>query len=178
MLDEKRIKGAEANVRDYLQSGKLKKHPFREEIILVLKKNANDSIENAEFLSENKKSDLWIIVTSYYSMFYIANAVLFKLGYKVGEQTPHKVTADALIVFVRNKLKKSLIEEYEEAQNEAETLAGIKADTLIEEFDKERNKRGIFQYETTAIEKHSKAITSLKRAKNFIFEMEKLLESL
>ncbi len=176
MLDDKRIKEAEANVREYLQSGMLKKHQFREEIITVLLNNSNDSIEIAEFLAKNKKSDLWIIVTSYYSMFYMANAVLFKIGYKVGDKIPHKVTADALIVHVRNKLKKRLLEEYEEAQNEA--LPGIKADTLIEEFDQERNKRGILQYETTAVEKHSKAITSLKRAKNFIFEMEKLLGDL
>ncbi len=106
----------------------------------------------------------------------MANAILFKLGYKVGDKIPHKVTSDALIVFVRNKLKKRLLEEYEEAQNEA--LPGIKADNLIEEFDKERAKRGILQYETTAVEKHSKAITSLKRAKNFIFEMDKLLVDL
>lgn len=176
MLDEKRIKEAENNVRDYLQSGMLKKHLYSEEIITVFHNNANDSIEIAEFLSENKKSDLWVIVTSYYSMFYIANTVLFKLGYKVGDKIPHKVTADALIIFVRNKLKKRLLEEYEEAQNEA--LPGIKADNLIDEFDKERAKRGILQYETTAVEKSSKAITSLKRAKNFIFEMEKLLVDL
>lgn len=176
MLDEKRIKEAEQNVRDYLQSEMLKKHPFREEIITILLNNSKESIEIAKFLSENKKSDLWIIVSSYYSMFYMANAVLFKLGYKVGDKTPHKVTADALIVFVRNKLKNRLLEEYEEARNDA--LPGIKADNLIYEFDKERQKRGTIQYETTAIEKHSKAITSLARAKNFVFEMEKLLEDI
>ncbi len=176
MLDEKRINEAEKNVRNYLQSGMLKKTPHREEIITILHNNANDSIEIAEFLSENKKSDLWIIVTSYYSMFYISNAALFKIGYKAGDRIAHKVTADALIVFVRNKLKKRILEEYEEAQNEA--LPGIKADTLIDEFDKERAKRGILQYETTAVEKRSKAITSLKRAKNFTFEMEKLLGDL
>ena len=83
----------------------------------------------------------------------MANAVLFRLGYKIGDKIPHKVTVDALIVFVRNKLKKIFLEEYEEAQNEA--LPGIKADTLIDEFDKERAKRGIFQYETTSVEKQS-----------------------
>ncbi len=176
MLDEKRITEAEKNVREYLESEMIKKHSYSEEILTVLQNNGNDSIEIAEFLSENKKSDLWIIVTSYYAMFYIANAVLFKIGYKVGDKIPHKVTADALIVFVRNKLKKSLLEEYEEAQNEA--LPGIKADELIDEFDKERTKRSILQYETTALEKHSKAVTSLKRAKNFVFEMEKLLNDL
>ena len=76
MLDHQRIHEAEKNVRDYLQSGMLKKHPYREEIVTVLLNNANDSMEIAEFLTEHKKSDLWIIVTSYYSMFYIANAIL------------------------------------------------------------------------------------------------------
>ena len=42
-------------------------------------------------------------------------------------------------------------------------------------LDKERTKRGMLQYETTVIEKHAKALTSLKRATAFLFEMEKLL---
>ncbi len=176
MLDDERIKEAERNVRDYVENGMMKKHPFQEKILTILKNNAHDSMEIAEFLLENKKSDLWIIVTSYYSMFYIANAVLFKIGYKIGDQSPHKITADSLIVFVRNKLKKRLLEEYEEAQTDA--LPQIKADTLIDEFDKERSKRGAIQYETTPTEKQAKAKTSLLRAKIFLFEMEKLLENL
>ncbi|MFH1636888.1 MAG: hypothetical protein ABIB71_00510 [Candidatus Woesearchaeota archaeon] len=60
MLDERRIKEAEKNVRGYLQSGMLKKQPFKEEILRVLQANANDSLEAAEFLSDNKKSDLWV----------------------------------------------------------------------------------------------------------------------
>lgn len=176
MLSKERIQDAEKNVRSYLESGMIRKHEFREEILRILQENAHDSIEIAEFLAKNQKSDLWIIVTSYYSMFYIANATLFKVGYKVGDKIPHKITADALIVFVRNKLKNSLIEEYEAAQSEA--LPDIKADTLIDEFDRERIKRGRLQYETTKEDRHSKAITSLKRAKNFLFEIEKLLESI
>lgn len=173
MLDEKRIKIAESSVKDYLQNNMLRKYQFKKEIFEVLYNNSLESIEIADFIIEKGKSDLWVIVTSYYSMFYMANAVLFKLGYKVGDKIAHKITADALIVFVRDKLKKTILEEYEEAQNEA--LPGIKADSLIYTFDKEREKRGKLQYETSLIEKHSKALTSLKRAKNFIFEMEKLL---
>jgi uncharacterized protein (UPF0332 family) len=176
MLDARRINEAERNVRDYLQSEMLRKQPFRAEIMSVLLKNSEDSLEIAQYLSVNRKSDLWIIVTSYYSMFYAANAVLLRIGYKVGDRLPHKVTSDALIVFVRDKLRKRLLEEYEIAQDEA--LAGMKADALMDEFDKERAKRGNLQYQTTPVEKRSKAITSLKRAKSFVFEMQKLLESL
>ena len=108
-------------------------------------------------------------------MFYIANAVLRTLGYKVGEKIAHKVTADALIVYARGKLKGSLIDDYENTKDEALNLAGIKADSLIESFDQEKNKRSMIQYRTDDIEKQSKAKTSLVRAKSFFNEMQKLL---
>ncbi|HLC57717.1 MAG TPA: hypothetical protein VJH95_04045 [Candidatus Nanoarchaeia archaeon] len=175
MLDEKRIKEAEANVKSYLFEGLIKKELFNSMVFNVLMNNANESIETATFLVNNKKSHLWIIVTAYYSMFYIANAVLYKLGYKVGDKIAHKITNDALIVFVRNKLKQSLIEDYEEVKEEALLLARNKAESLIEDFELERKKRGFIQYQTKEVEKGSKAETSLKRAKQFLFEMNALL---
>ena len=106
-------------------------------------------------------------------MYYIANTVLYKQGYKIGEKISHKITADALIVFVRNKLRKNLLESYEEAQQEA--LAGMKADSLLTTFDLERKKRSEVQYEMKEFDLHGKAKTSLNRVKEFIFELEKLL---
>lgn len=173
MLSEQRIREAEGGVKGYLQEGLIRKESFQGIVFRVLRNNAKESIDLANFIAENRKSDLWVIVTSYYSMYYIANAVLYKLGYKVGEKISHKVTADALIVFARKRLKDSLIESYEEMQEEA--LAGIGADTLLESFDLERKKRSIIQYQTREFEKHSKAQTSLKRATEFVFEMEKML---
>lgn len=120
-------------------------------------------------------SDLWVIVCSYYSMFYCANAVLLKLGFKIGDKIAHKITSDVLIMYARGKLKSSLIEEYEKTKDEALNLAGIKADSLIESFDSERVKRGRIQYQTIEIDKKSKAKTSLQRAKEFTKEMEKIL---
>lgn len=157
-----------------MEEGLLRKEVFQKNIYLILLRNAQESLEIAEFLLENKKSDLWVIVISYYGMHYIANAALYKHGYKVGEKISHKITADALIVFIRHKLKESLIENYEDAQREA--LAGIKADSLIKTFDLEREKRSQVQYETKEFELHSKAKTSLDRAKEFMFEIEKLLD--
>jgi uncharacterized protein (UPF0332 family) len=173
-LTPQRIHEAESNMKSYLSEGFIKKHDFRQEIFLVFMDNSNESLEMSEYLYD--KSDLWTIVTAYYSMFYISNAVLLKLGFKIGEKIPHKVATDAMIVLVRDKLKSSLLRDYEDAQNEA--LAGIKADSLLEGFDLERKKRGLFQYETTKSEKHSKAQTSLKRAKNYVFEMKKLLKEI
>ena len=51
----------------------------------------------------------------------------------------------------------------------------MKADSLIESFGFERNKRSLIQYRTIEVEKRSKAATSLQRAKEFTLEMEKLL---
>ncbi len=125
-------------------------------------------------MHKNKKSDLWVIVTSYYSMFYSANALLYKLNYKVGEKIAHKVTADALIVFARNKLKQSLIENYEDVRDEA--LATMKSNELIEYLDFERKKRSFIQYDTPKEIKMSKVEISLKRAKEFMFHIGKLFE--
>ena len=173
MLDENRIKEAERNVKSYIEDGLLKEEQLNKKIYGIIVRNAQESLDVADFLRQNNKSDLWIIVSAYYAMYYIANAVLYKQGYKVGEKISHKVTADALIVFVRHKLKKSLLENYEEAQQQA--LAGIKADELIEKFNFEREKRSFVQYEMKEAEIHSKASTSLQRAKEFMFEMKKLL---
>lgn len=169
MLDEKRIKEAESNVSKYLAEGLLKKTISNFDIIKILENNAKESILEAK----NVKSTLWKIVISYYSMFYISNAVFIKLGYKVGDKIAHKVTSDALIALVRNKLNTKLLEDYEDAQNEA--LAGIKADEIVETFDFERKKRSVFQYSITDVAKKSKSVASLKRAQEFMLAMQKLL---
>ncbi len=176
MLNEERMKEAQSNMNTYIEDGLIwKTKIFKKEIMDTYKRNYKESLDVAKKLSDENLSNLWIIVTSYYSMFYIANAVLYKLGYKIGHKVSHKVTADALIVFVRNKLRKSLLEEYEEAKEEALELIGRKTDEVISDFDKELGKRSIFQYESTEEIKRAKAETSFIRAKRFILEMEKLL---
>src|SRR3989344_1073093 len=175
MLNNNRIKEAESSMKGYLNEGLIKKDPLDENALKVLMENARESLLSAEKLNSENISELWVIVCSYYAMFYTANAVLRKLGYKVGEKIAHKVTADALIVYARQKLKDSLIEDYENTKEEATSLAGLKADSLIESFDFEKNKRSKIQYTTDKIEKKGKAQTSLERAKEFIKEMRKFL---
>ncbi len=177
MLDKKRIKEAEDNVRSYLDEGLLKKTVMNQQIMNILLRNAKESLRVAEEIHQRNLSELWVIVCSYYAMYYYANAVLLKFGYKVGEKIVHKVTSDALIVYIRGKLKGSLIEEYEQTKEEALNLAGMRADSLIESFEFERKKRGLIQYRTIEIEKQTKAKTSLQRAKEFAKEMDKLLIS-
>ena len=175
MLDKDRIKKAQDNARSYLEEGLLKKTTANKQVMKIFLRNSKESLRVAEEVYQKDLSELWVIVCSYYSMYYYANAVLLQLGYKVGEKIVHKVTSDAMIVYVRGKLKESLLEEYEQTKEEALNLAGMKADSLIESFEFERNKRSLIQYKTIEIEKQSKAKTSLQRAKEFAKEMDKLL---
>ena len=119
----------------------LKKERFREIVFKTYLRNHRESLLIARKLFNEKSSNLWVIVISYYSMFYLANALLYKIGYKIGPKVAHKVTADALIVFVKNKLRDNLIEEYELASGEALTLS----DNILQGYDLERMKRAVFQ---------------------------------
>ncbi len=73
MLNEKRIKEAQSNVKSYLSEGLIDKQQFQQDIFKILLNNANESLDTADFLFKNNKSRLWVIVCSYYSMFYSHN---------------------------------------------------------------------------------------------------------
>lgn len=177
MLSPERIKEAKINVLTYLRDGLLKTdREYREDILNAYIEKSDESLEVAGFLSENEISSLWITVTSYYSMYYIANAVLYHMKYEVSGEISHKVTCDALIHLVRGKLKNNLIEEFEDAQDEALQLTNPEeVDDIILTLDYERKKRSKFQYEMDVEIKHSRAKTSFERAKVFNLEMNKLL---
>ncbi len=176
MLDKQRIDEARVNVKAYLAEGLLKRITEKDNRVLeVLKKNSEESLRVADLLFKENISSLWVIVCSYYSMYYIANAVLYNLNYKIEHKISHKITSDALIIFVKDKLKQQLLEDYEEAKQEATELALLEAEELIKSFDLEMDKRSRFQYTTSEFAKRAKAETSLKRAKIFVLEMEKLL---
>lgn len=175
MLEKKRIKEAETGVKTYLREGLLRKKDPNEKIINTFKTNSEESLKVADMLFREDISSLWVIVTSYYSMYYMANAVLLKQGYKVGHKISHKITNDALIVYVRDKLEEKLLEDYETAIGEAMELNNL-SDELIESFEFERKKRSSFQYDMNSVVKRTKADTSRERAIKFNFELEKLLE--
>ncbi len=176
MIDDKRKKEAENNFSRYLEEGLLKKGANELAKSKYLE-NAELSLKTAnELMQSQLKPYLWVIVTSYYSMFYMANAVLLHYGYKTQDKIVHKVTSDSLIVLVLNKLKKELIEDYETMQKEALEIASAKAESVIESYSMELDKRSRFQYNMLEQTKESKAQTSLKRASEFVFELKKLLK--
>jgi uncharacterized protein (UPF0332 family) len=175
MIDEKRKKEAQGNFTRYLREGLLKKETNELSKSKYLE-NADLSLKTAnELIQSPLKPYLWVIVTSYYSMFYMANAVILNYGYKTQDKIAHKVTSDALIVLVLDKLKKELLEDYENMQKDALEIASAKAESIVESYSLELDKRSRFQYNMLEQTKESKARTSLKRASEFVFEIKKMM---
>lgn len=107
--------------------------------------------------------------------------VLLLFGsYAKGKQTK---SSDINLLFIsnegnfENKISDipCLLEEYENAKDDASEIASIKSDEIIELYGLEMDKRSRFQYEMTESIQEQKANTSLKSAKRFMFEMKKLL---
>ncbi len=206
MITEKDIKDAEKNIPQYLLDGLLSKDKNNSNLMIFYRDTAKMSFQVAQHLyqmstdeelkkingfNEDFECFLWVLVSSYYSMFYIANAALAKLGLKVGDKIPHKITQDALMVyFLSNKrLAKHLLEEYIETKKEVLNLMNmteeellkhfqIKAHELIANFGLQREKRGEFQYNIKTPTKQNVAQISLERAKNFIQEMNGVMEKI
>lgn len=172
-MDEKRIKKAESNFKIYLEEGKIKKvETINNLIYKTYLRNARESLSSANQLFQNKTSSLWVVVTSYYSMFYLACAYLYKLGYKAGEEIVHQVVNESLIVQGRHKLKNHILENYDEEKEKALVIV----DNFLDNYEREKAKRASFQYQTTEEIKESKAQTSLNRAKEFFTLIEEILQ--
>lgn len=170
-MDEKRLSQAKFNFDMYLEDSLLKKVNVNPLILQKFEDNATESLISASELFNNKTSYLWTVVTSYYAMFYIASAYIYKKGYKAQHKIVHKVINDSLIVLARSDLKSNLIDLYEEEKDKALSIA----ESLLDSFEFERAKRSTFQYEMTSDLKESRAKTSLKRAKEFVEVFRKLL---
>lgn len=171
-MDEERIKIAENNFRRYLKENLIKKDSYQDIVFNTYYNNALESLKVAEEAYNNKTSSLWVIVTSYYSMFYIACAYLYKKGYKTGHEIVHQVINESLIVLARHDIEKHFLEEYEEEREKALYAS----ESLLNNYEFEKIKRSQFQYETTGEIKESKAKTSLNRAKEFVSIIRLLLK--
>ena len=203
MIEKVRLEEAKRNVKTYIEDGLLRtgdKDAAR--FVDFFMANADSSLRTASILEEvsddnslkdtlkvgaDFESYLWVIVSSYYSMFYAATAILAKQGIRATGQIVHKVTADALIhFFASNEKLAKLLEQYEEAQTVGLELVGReelmkrmqkKADELIISYEGERKKRSKFQYDIGVQAKRGYAQTSLQRARDFVFEIRKLLKT-
>ncbi|MEK6952378.1 MAG: hypothetical protein AABX29_05155 [Nanoarchaeota archaeon] len=192
MLDEKRIEIIKNNTGRLIKEGSIIKEKDGKFVNFFLN-NSKNSLDTAKLLFEastNQRlkhslgfpefnSFLWVVNSSYYSMFYMARALFEKNGIKIKtELSVHEVTFNALVYYfyLTRKLEKSIVESFQEASEEAKDILGKeKAKVLIEDYYSEKDKRGRFTYEMGEVAMRNKAQTSLERAKRFNEEIRKLL---
>lgn len=129
MLNEKKLMESSKIIKQCIEDNQISK-PIKGTTNFFFEKSM-ESIIIAENLikleKENKvKSSIWIINTSYYSMFFVATALLAFHGHKIKSETGiHRLTFHALVHYFVNeddKIKKHFIEQYANAANEAEEL--------------------------------------------------------
>lgn len=192
MLDEKVLAEVKKRAEQRIKEGTVVKEKNGKFTQFFLN-NAKNSLESAKLLFEASVNEklksavglsgfngfLWVVNSSYYSMFYMARALLESEGIKIKTDfSVHAVTFDALVYYfyLTGKLERRIIEEFAEAETEAlEILGKEKAKELIEDYFHEKRKRATFTYEMGAIAMQNKAQTSLERAKRFNEEIRKIL---
>lgn len=189
MIEEKRLKEAEGRMKRYVADRVVLTGQPVEDVDFFMK-NADDSLQSARCLYDvSAKHDypgydglsgwLWVINASYYSMFYMARALLEHAGIKLrAELSIHAITFDALVSFyyLTGKLQKQLFAYYAAAKEDAAELLGQqRAGEMIQDYFYERRKRASFTYETGEHAMHSKAKTSLQRATAFNREIRRII---
>lgn len=192
MLDEKRLAEIQRRVGRYLKEGAIVKETKGKFVPFFLN-NSKNSLESAKLLFEASVNEklkkelglsgyngfLWVINASYYSMFYMARALLESEGIKIkAEFSIHAMTFDALVHFfyANGKLGRRLVEDLANAGEEASAILGMeKARELMDDYLQEKIKRAKFTYELGEVALEAKAMTSLGRAKRFNEEIRKLL---
>jgi hypothetical protein len=192
MLEDKKLAEAKARVKQYQDEGIIKSKGKPAHVDFFIK-NADDSVDSAKALfklsTDPEKQKflgftsfnglLWVVNASYYSMFYMARALLENEGIKIKtDLSIHAVTFDALIsyFYLTGKLQKEFLDDFIEAKEDAAELLGKqKADELIEGYFFEKKKRAAFTYDMGEILVKSKAKTSLERAQRFRTELKKII---
>jgi len=201
-LDNKKIEEIRKLVPKLINDGIVSKKEEYKNLTDFFRENSEDSLNSAQLLYKvstssklqdstgfpNLKGFLWVINASYYSMFYMATALLTNFRIKIKSEIGiHKLTFNTFVYYfyLTNKISKKYVEQFLEALEDSEDLLGReeiikkadeKAKELITSFDFEREKRTTFTYELERTKIETKAKISLERANHFYKEIIKLIK--
>ncbi|MEK6937431.1 MAG: HEPN domain-containing protein [Nanoarchaeota archaeon] len=111
----------------------------------------------------------WVIVCSYYSIFHAAQALLGTKGIKIVDRM-HTATVISFAkhFIINQELAEELFLIYEDAE--------AKSKELLEIFEEEKDKRGIFQYHRLSQNNLQPAEESLKNARTFLKAIQEVLQ--
>lgn len=113
-----------------------------------------------------------VISHSYYAIFYSAKAILLTKGIRTSAPEIHLKTFDE---FRRNFVETGILDM---KLLEIYRKMAVRADDLLEIFGREKWKRGNFTYHTIAQANREPAQDSLKNAKLFVSNMEKVIRQM
>ncbi len=134
----------------------------------LFKISSDKKIKDSLNYSDNTTFFDWVIVCSYYSIFHSAQALLGVKKIKVINRLHYATLIAFAKHFIINKeLEEELLFIYEDTEN--------KAKELLEIFEEEKDKRGIFQYHRLSKNNIEPAKKSLKNAKIFLDAIQQIL---
>lgn len=186
MIDTKSILESRKLIISLIDEGKIKKP--KEGVKDFFMGKAESSLEVSKRLmglSDELDVYMWVINSSYYSMFFAASALLANFDHQINlEQGKHTITYHALVYYFidqENRLEKYFVEEFQRAQEQAEELLQIQEPTeqlheFVSSFKYENLKRKEFTYELGRFAAEGKAKTSLDRAKEFLKVVKDIIE--
>ena len=111
-----------------------------------------------------------VITHAYYAIFYAAKALLQKVGVELKSPNIHKAGLDAFAFYyiVNGRLDVELLNIYKSAI--------VKADSLLELFASEKDKRGTFTYLKLPDANKEPASESIRNATEFLTHAKKILQ--
>jgi len=114
----------------------------------------------------------WVVIMSYYAMFHAVNALLRKIGVKVGKEYAHEITANSLLYyFYYTKLiEDELLGIYEKAEE--------KARELVVSYVFAKEKRTTYQYDASLESEKKETEKILEDAVNFISRLKDIGKTL
>ncbi len=114
----------------------------------------------------------WVIIMSYYAMFHSVNALLRKIGVKVGKQYAHEITTNLLLYYFyyTQLIEDELLKIYENAEE--------KAKELVVSYIFAKEERTKYQYEANLESQEKDAEKILNDAVNFVSRLKDIDKTL
>ena len=129
-------------------------------------------------LEKTEEADLdfntyeWVIIMSYYAMFHSINALLRKIGVKVGKEYAHDITINLLLhyFYYTKIIEDELLKIYENAEE--------KAKELVVSYIFAKEERTKYQYEVNIESQKDYAEKILNDAVNFVSRLKDIKKTL
>lgn len=119
-------------------------------------------LENLEEPDPDFNTYEWVVIASYYAMFHSVNALLRKIGVKIGKQYAHEITTNLLLYYFyfTKVIEDELLKIYENAEE--------KAKGLVVSYIFAKDERTKYQYEVNLESQKKDAEKILDDAVNFV----------